>query len=378
MKIRALAGALAAVLCVLAGTASSSPVPRTYGHVRITEADGLGRIDVHERTAAVLSRTEGIVTLVDTGNPRQPKILGRYDDGAKQSLDGDLAFSHDGRYLFYARQTVQFSKDGLHVLDVADPKAPALTDYEPGGGAFRVDTYFDGTTEWVFLLDAVSGFVVYRFVPEAGQLVPVQADVLPALKVGGPASAGFFVEEKDPKLGIPLLYVTTGSTGLQVFDISDPLSPVELGAWEDAGLAEVEVVSTKRGRMVYAATEYWFNKTQPPEVVVLDGTDLAKLKEVRRMAVTKTADDKNRIQGMTLDGSELLVAHTDRGVISFPSRDEVETFRTPACARPKPGSDVICSVGLPPVSVTDVEVDGGALYVSNAATGVLSIVTPVP
>src|SRR5688572_2887908 len=131
------------------------------GAIEVSKAGGLGRVELHGDLAAVLQRDEGIVALVDVSNRARPRVVGRYDDGATQSLDGDLAFSSDGRWLFYARQTVQFSRDGLHVIDVSDPKQPTLRVYQPGGGALRVAHYDDGTDEWVVLMDAVTGMVVY-------------------------------------------------------------------------------------------------------------------------------------------------------------------------------------------------------------------------
>ncbi|HEX2195601.1 MAG TPA: hypothetical protein VHJ76_01640, partial [Actinomycetota bacterium] len=66
------------------------------GAVEVSEAAGLGRVELHGKLAAVLQRDEGIVSLVDVSKPGRPKVLGRYDGGiegqrAGQSLDGDLA-----------------------------------------------------------------------------------------------------------------------------------------------------------------------------------------------------------------------------------------------------------------------------------------------
>ncbi len=351
--------------------------------VAISKEAGLGRLEVHGKTAAVLQRDEGVVTLLDVANPARPKVLGRYDDGAVDSLDGDLAFSDDGKWLFYARQTRQFSKDGLHVLDVSDPSQPRLAFYEPGGGMFRVDYFDHGGRAYVVTLDAVDGLVVNLFDPSraAGAVVPVHVDALPALKVGGPASAGIFIDEKDPILGIPLLYVTTGRTGLQIFDLSRPETPRLLGSWNEVGLAEVEVVTTPKGhRVVFAATEYWFKQSLPPQVVLLWAKDLPEIKEMSRWSLGFAADNLWRVQGMAFAGDRLYVAHSHAGLVALePARSFLgprlfrvprprigAVFRNDAAANPSAGV-----IGAP--YSFDVEVAGGRVYLTDASTGTLTV-----
>ncbi|MDQ4025645.1 MAG: hypothetical protein M3217_09190, partial [Actinomycetota bacterium] len=187
--------------------------PRDHSHVCgfqpisdtvVSEAAGLGQIEIRGEVGAVLQRDEGIVALLDVSDLDRPKVVGRYDDDAQRSLDGDLAFSDDGKWLFYARQTEQFSKDGIHVLDVSDPSAPRLATYQPQGGSFRIAYYATEGAEWVISLDAIHGLVINRFERTSGQLVPIHVDPLPAGKVGGPASAGLAVVPKDPMSGKPL------------------------------------------------------------------------------------------------------------------------------------------------------------------------------
>ena len=357
-------------LCLcLAAPAFSAPSHRRPSSIQLSKDGGLGRLEIHGDLAAVLQRDEGIITLLSLQDPDHPKVLGRYDDGATQSLDGDIAFSADGRFIFYARQTVQFSKDGVHVIDVSDPKNPTLAGYAPGGGALRVAAYNDGTDEWVVLLDAVTGLVIYRFVPPTGQLVPVYADPLPlTTKVGGPASAGIFIDPKDPGLGAPLAYITTGGSGLQVFDFSDPTSPTLLGSVNDEGLAEVEVVADGESRLVLAATEYWFDKTNVPAVVVYDAKKLDSIEAISRIGAKAQAKDEMRIQGMALADGSLYAAHSSLGVVSFDSDGSTDTIYK-ATGRLNPNSGVLTA----PYAF-DVEAANGRLYVTDAATGTLTVV----
>jgi hypothetical protein len=344
---------------------------RALASVELSESGGLGRVEIAGKTGAALQRDEGIVTLLDLSAAR-PKVLGRYDDGAQDSYDGDLAFSDDGRWLFYARQTHEFSKDGLHVLDVSDPKQPSLATYAPAGGAFRVAYHEDDSGGWVFVLDAIAGLLVYRFEPTTGQVVPVYVDALPALKVGGPASAGIHIDGRDPMTGAPLAYVTTGSTGLQIFDISDPAAPVELGAWSDMGLAEIEVVASKTKRTVYAAPEYWFAADLPSEVVVLDATDPSNIKRKAGFALPDVpASDPNdlyRLQGMALQGRDLYVAHSSAGLAVF---DVAGGALRGHWRRSEAANETIGVTGAP--YAMDVEIARGRIYLTDAATGTLTI-----
>lgn len=336
------------------------------GRVVVSDEGGLGRIERHGRVGAVLRRDEGIVTLLDLKG-KQPQILGSYDDDASQSLDGDLAFSSDGSHLFYARQTSQYSLDGLHVLDISDPDAPVLSTFHPLGGSYRVAHYADDSGEWVYVLDAIHGLVTFSFEPTSGQVVPVSVDALPALKVGGPASAGIHIDRKDPISGAPLMYVTTGETGLQVYDISTPSSPTVVGEWSGTGLAEVEVVTTKKSRTVMAATEYWFDGSLEPEVVVLDASDLAEITEVDRWSAGGVADgfDSQQIQGMAFHKGRLYVAHSTLGVVAFDGKGKVVARRilpkgkTPGPKAPMDGSSY----------AMDVEVWGRSLVATDAAYG---------
>jgi hypothetical protein len=285
--------------------------------VEVSKVGGLGQIDVHKKVAAVVQRDEGMVALVDVSKPSKPKVLGRYEDEVAGSLDGDVSFSDDGQWLFYARQTSDFDEDGVHVLDVADKTAPTLSTIHPAGGAFRLEYYKDAAGEWLAVLDAIDGLVVYRFVRETGAIVKVFQDAVPALKVGGPASAGVHIVPKDALSDAPLMYVTTGMTGLQIYDISDPMSPTIVGEWSDVGLADLDVKTTKRKRTVYAATEYWFDSTLPPQVIELDATDPAAIKKVAARDIGVPADDMWRVQGIDVSYDGLYVAHSHAGVLQM-------------------------------------------------------------
>lgn len=335
------------------------------GVTRITKDGGLGRIAISGRVGAVLQRDEGVVALLDLENPNRPKVVGRYEDPARNSLDGDLAFSKDGKYLFYARQTRDFSKEGIHVLDVEDPSSPVAVSYAPAGGSLRLAYHHDGESEWVVLLDAITGLVVYRFEPTTGQLIPVHVDPLPELKVGGPASAGVLVDPRDPSTGEATLYVTTGKTGLQVFDFSDPVNPVEIGSWSDErGLADITLTRSGGRRTIHAATEYWFNRSLQPQVIRLDASELPEITEERRTDLRVPADDLWRVQDVVVSRGELLVAHSHLGLVALDGRGSVRRV-----AR-VPGKTLVAPPAVAPYAY-GIATLGRHILVTDAAAGTI-------
>lgn len=346
---------------------------RVVASTIVSKEAGLGRIELSGKVGAVLQRDEGVVAMLDMADPRHPKVVGRYTDDAQDSFDGDLAFSHDGRFLFYARQTHQFSKDGVHVLDVSDPAQPALTFYQASGGTLRIAYYFDGDSEWVIFLDAVDGLVISRFVRESGSLAEVFRDPdPPTKKVGGPSSAGLFVDPKDPATGAPILYVSTGGSGLEIYDLSDPTAPQMVGSWADVGLAEVEIKRSSDKRLVYAATEYWFDPQIPPAIVVLNATKFDAIKKVRTLRLEVPVDDLWRVQAMAWAGKRLLVAHSHAGLVGFTPKGRMSA-RALLGGPHHEGAGVLSAA-----YAMDVEQRGKLTYLTDAATGALHTLRIAP
>jgi hypothetical protein len=352
------------------------------GEVKVSEDKGLGQVEVRGTLGAVIEREGGRVALLDLSDLEAPRVIGRYDGNTGREelddpFDGDVAFSHDGRFLFYARQTHEYSNEGLHALDISDPAEPSLAAYSPQGGMLRLAYHRSGNEEYVVTLDAIVGLTVFRFdrTSAGAVLVPVHLDPLPALKVGGPASAGLFVDPHDEILGKPLLYVTTGRTGLQVFDFSNPSQPVLLGSWSASGLADIEVDATAEGRTVYAATEYWFATSTVPRIIELDATDLGAIRENLRFSAGEPAYPSGvnwRVQGIELADGRLYVAHSHAGL---------GVLSTCCLQDPPPATTTDLGSGntagefrtISPYAM-DVELlAGGELVVSDASTGTLSL-----
>lgn len=340
---------------------------KRISEIEVSKGAGLGQVEIHENLAAVVQRDEGAVALIDIENPREPKVLGRYDDDIPDSFDGDVAFSNNGKWLFYARQTHEFSRDGIHVLDISNPKQPRLAFYQPQGGTFRIGYLRHNGEEYIATMDAITGLVINRFEPTTGALIPVFADALPALKVGGPASAGVFIDKKDPALGVPILYTANGTSGLDIYDLSDPTAPEKLASWTHAGLADIEVRTTKRSRLVYAASEYWFNEREPASVYTLDAFDLDRIRQEGRFTAPLEPNENWRVNGLESSGERLYVALSHAGLASLDLRGTLRGLYH----RPRPANQS-SSLKSSPYAM-DVESAGGLIYLTDAATGNLTI-----
>lgn len=172
---------------------------------------------------------------------------------------------------------------------------------------------------------------------------------------------------------MPLLYATDGTSGLNVYDLSQPAAPAKVGSWAGR-LADVVVVANAAGRRVYAATEYWFVAATAPRIVELDATNLGAISELGR----RSPDGRNyasgptwRLQGMTLAGDRLVVTHSHGGVGVL---DRANLAGTPLATSTDLGDTAHAGAEHPTIApyAMDVEAADDVLVASDATTGVLS------
>ncbi len=352
------------------------------GALEVTADGGLGQVAVHGDVAAVVRRDEGIVTLVDLSDPENPTALGSYDGGTgvgalDHPLDGDVAFSADGTLLFHARQTSDMSNEGLHVLDVSDPTAPTRVDLHLQGGMLRVASVDLGGFEVVATQDAIGGLTLFEVLrtPVGARVVPLWVDPLPALKVGGPASAGLRFHAPDD--GPPLLFATDGTTGLTVFDLSDHHEPVAIARRADEGLADLELVPVagpdgEDRLLLVAATEYWFGRSTPPELVVLDVTDPAAPTDVARLRVREYDGDRAwKLGGLALLDGELFAAHGHAGLVALDPATGTVLRSTTDLGAPNAPSQAFRA--LPWYAMDVLPLGGDRVLVTDAVTGELRV-----
>jgi hypothetical protein len=122
---------------------------------------------------------------------------------------------------------------------------------------------------------------------------------------------------------------------------------------------------------VYAAPEYWFNKTPAPEVLVLDATELGAIEKSRSLKLNLPSDQTWRVQGMVPARGRLLVAHSHAGLIGFTLGGSIGS-RALVAGKPHAGAGEPVAGG-PAVYAMDVEKKGKFIYLSDASTGALSV-----
>jgi hypothetical protein len=172
-----------------------------------------------------------------------------------------------------------------------------------------------------------------------------------------------------------LLYVTTGETGLQVYDFTDPMLPELLGAWDGQGLAEVEVATVGKRVLAYGASEYWFAPETKNEIVVLDVTDPAAIEEVDRWRYSPRPEEDSRLQGMTYKDGILYAAHSWAGLVGFRDGRVVERLAGTVsnCYHLDPGMGCPAIYDAP--HAFDVETSGNRFLVTDYESGYLLVAT---
>lgn len=163
------------------------------------------------------------IAAVDVSNPLQPKSLGEYGVG------GDAVCLQVERDLAY----VGLRDNGIRIIDVSKPYAPSLK----GGitnGVRSVKLQIDGKLAYVAVgLTNASGELrgglqIYDVsIPSA----PVQ---LGFISTKGPVTALKVIDNKA--------YLVDLVDGLQVIDVSNPLSPTGVGGWKMSGCQDVAIV----------------------------------------------------------------------------------------------------------------------------------------
>jgi hypothetical protein len=165
-------------------------------------------------------KPDGGLQVLDIADPAHPVALGRYEAIAPSVLD----VSVEGERAYVA------AGDGLAVLDISNPTTPT------GTGTYHADA-LTGTDQDL----AVVGSTVYIAAGEAGLLVVNASDPENPRVVGNHDTAGhtwaIALVERDLQ-GHTYAYLADEYNGLRVIDVSSPLAPVEVGAYDVPGQYE--------------------------------------------------------------------------------------------------------------------------------------------
>ncbi len=254
----------------------------------------LGEIDVKAGIAAVaVTYPEAGALFFDVKDPAKPRFLSWYRAGECEGavIDVDcgafIDLSSDAKTAFLSTQntsvipgsvppvgTLPTTVPGVYTIDIADPRAPRLTDVYPVANAGGIHTarshVIPGKGEFVFT-NTLS----------AQGLPPARVDILRLERIAGIPRLRLVnsVEideihdtfiQRDELDGRTYLYVAAGfASGFLVYDVTDPAAPVLKGEWdltpqcaEDWYSHTIDVAVRNGRRFVTLPTEL-FNSAGP-------------------------------------------------------------------------------------------------------------------
>ncbi|GMT98535.1 hypothetical protein KH5H1_26540 [Corallococcus caeni] len=301
-----------------------------------------------------LTQAPGGLAVVDVRDPSHPVITKRI------TLPGDsywnAAWAKDDALYIASKSS------GVIVFDISDPAAPAFVRSVPGRGPMDVHTMF------------VDGNRLYAVSPgpaPTGETLlfdistPLQPVLLSRFTAADTESA--FPSAHDSFAYQDRLYVNHFSAGYVVFDVKDPMSPLELGHYtfesdNSYATSHASAVGTFAGKTVaFEGGEY-----QGAHLRVLDVTDPTNIQLMGRYKLRP----QTSIHNMILRGTRLYVAHYQEGLrvldVSVPPRPrEIAHFNTFRESDINRGDDLL-------EGAIGIRVPGdGHVYVVDTARGLL-------
>ncbi len=204
----------------------SNPLtPVRVGHFGPLES-GANSIVIRNRLAYIGNERAGVVIL-DVNTPDRPVTLGNVSPPTKANglyLDGDRLFAADW-------------DGGLSVVDISNPVNPSRTRAYPYAqlAARAFDVVARG--DFAYVADAARGVV--------------RIDVSDTNEISAASTGGFVW---DLALLGRYLFAADFTTGLRVFDISQPKTAVEIGSYADPGGA---IGCTVRGNRAFLGQRHF-------------------------------------------------------------------------------------------------------------------------
>lgn len=231
-----------------------------------------GEVDVHGTFAALAATSSpNGVWIVDVADPSAPAVVGRWN-GTTSGYVTDVKWSTGGEAIYASIQGA--SSSGMFLIDARDRTAPVTADQvvvQNGvhmigvwSDASGVDRVFGatGASNGVFPYLATGDLPVKRFIP----LPPITA-----------VTAHDVWVERDTLLDRVVLYVANSYAGWRAFDVTVPGSAVPLLAWNgDSALYMHTIRAEVRDgqRIVYVSPEYFYGtSTRVATFYAFDATD---------------------------------------------------------------------------------------------------------
>jgi hypothetical protein len=258
------------------------------------------------------------------------------------------------------------------IWDVSDPAQPVRVGEAMGTGCHMLNTLRIAGVSYVWCA-SVTGPTTFRVqaLPTGGMTAAPVGSAFPqsdpetvryatyysALTAAWPAvllAPHDMTAQEDPLTGDPVLVVAHELHGIRVFDISDPLTPLELGHWRgESSEQPIERVHTALlanlggRRIAFGATETLFDV--PPALYIVDMTDFADPQYLGTWIPPGVPHDDGlaySLHNFQVVGDRLYIANFHAGLwvldVSDPSNPYPVALRTPVreCDYPRPEESV--------------------------------------
>lgn len=383
-----------------------------YGEIDTLVHPETGRTLAAVAVTGIGGEMPGFVIL-DSTDPRAPERLAWVESPLTGRL-ADVKWHPSGKWLFAAAQSGTrplqpgthladqesaehyASQNGLRLYDTTDPAAPKLVQQEPSrtGYGCHMFSYAEiGGAEWIFctgrtieVWSFVGGRLEFRsqyvFTPDGGlrnlldnDRSNAQAFLLTETRLA--VTPHDHTYQLDPIDGRPLLLVSWWDMGARIVDVSDPMTPKEVGAWTGEGAVRWEgnthsaMLAEIGGRRILFSTPELLSDN-PPALWAVDVTDFADPAYVGEW----TAPGEHGAEGLRLSthniqivGERVYLAHYHAGVWVLDASDPaavapVGWYLPHSTIEPTEPREAVWAP-----NVWDVVVRDGAIYASDSHQG---------
>jgi hypothetical protein len=315
------------------------------------------------------------IVLLDRTALPELKVLSTFDEPGAY---GDVKIDEELPLVYVPYPGPRFSTNvnepgrAFSIWDVSDPTAPVRVGDAFGGGCHRLNTLRIGGVSYVWCASA-TGPTTFRVeelptgqktavpvgsaFPQSDPEVARYATYYSAISPLGPAlllAPHDMTAQEDPLTGEPILVVAAELHGIRVFDVANPLAPLQIGAWRGES-AEVPIdrvhtaLRAKVGdrRIAFGATETLFDV--PPALYIVDMTDYANPQYLGTWIPPGVPHDDGlaySLHNFQVVAERLYMANFHAGLwvldVSDPSNPAPVALRTPVfdCGYPRPEESV--------------------------------------
>lgn len=328
---------------------------------------------------AVVTGDAGVglrIVLLDRKALPELAVLATFDEPGAY---GDVKIDEELPLVYVPYPGARFSTNAnepgraFSIWDVSDPTRPVRVGDAAGGGCHMLNTLRIDGTSYVWCASVtgpttfrveelptgdVVGVPVGSAFPQSDPETARYADYYSAISPLGPAlllAPHDMTAQIDPLTGKPILVVAHELHGIRVFDVSNPLAPIEIGHWRgesaETPIDRVHTALVARigdRRIAFGATETLFGVA--PAMYIVDMTDYANPQYLGTWIPPGVPHDDGlaySLHNFQVVGDRLYMANFHAGLwvldVSDPSDPFPVALRTPVrdCAYPRPEESVV-------------------------------------